>query len=151
MPWPCIPITSLHLTALPGHDGAAAPRRLLTRRVKDYCIARGFSWVASTAHTVCSEADYYEDLLRAYRANKRVRGGSGMRVRVAFWVEGCRPVSGGRAALIVNRTHSRPRLLAPASPPPRRRSSSRITWASTCAARCAPPPSATTRRCWWTR
>ena len=44
------------------------------RRVKDYCIARGFSWVASTAHTVCSEADYYEDLLRAYRANKRVRG-----------------------------------------------------------------------------
>jgi hypothetical protein len=44
--------------------------------VKEYCIGRGFSWVASVASTACPEAEYYEDLLRFYRQQKRVRAGA---------------------------------------------------------------------------
>ena len=43
-------------------------------RVKDFCIARGYSWVASVANTACAEQDYYEELMRHYRAQKRVGG-----------------------------------------------------------------------------
>lgn len=42
------------------------------RRVKDYCIIRGYSWVASAAQTACSEQDYYEELMRHYRSQKRL-------------------------------------------------------------------------------
>ncbi len=44
-------------------------------RVKEHCIQRGFSWNDSLASTSCAEAEYYEDLLRFYRYNYRVRGG----------------------------------------------------------------------------
>ena len=42
-------------------------------RVKEHCIQRGFSWNDSLASTSCAEAEYYEDLLRFYRYNYRVR------------------------------------------------------------------------------
>ena len=47
-----------------------------SRRVKEHCIQRGFSWNDSLASTSCAEAEYYEDLLRFYRYNYRVRGGA---------------------------------------------------------------------------
>ena len=50
---------------------------LCPRRVKDFCIARGYSWVASVANTACPEQDYYEELMRHYRAQKRVGAGVG--------------------------------------------------------------------------
>ena len=43
------------------------------RKVKEYCISRGFSWVGTVANTVVSEHDYYEELVKYYRTNKRVR------------------------------------------------------------------------------
>ena len=46
-------------------------------RVKEHCIQRGFSWNDSLASTSCAEAEYYEDLLRFYRYNYRVRKGVG--------------------------------------------------------------------------
>lgn len=41
-------------------------------RVKEYCINRGFPWVGTVATTVVGEHDYYEELIKFYRANKRV-------------------------------------------------------------------------------
>uniref|UniRef100_A0A1D1ZYZ5 Protein FAM91A1 n=1 Tax=Auxenochlorella protothecoides TaxID=3075 RepID=A0A1D1ZYZ5_AUXPR len=42
------------------------------RKVKTFCIVRGFSWVASVASTVCPEAEYYDDLLAHCRAHRRL-------------------------------------------------------------------------------
>lgn len=42
-------------------------------RVKDYCIHRGFAWISSVANTVCTELEYYEELMKHYRLRKRVR------------------------------------------------------------------------------
>lgn len=42
-------------------------------RVKEHCIIRGFAWDDSLASTSCPEQEYYEDLLRFYRYNNRVR------------------------------------------------------------------------------
>lgn len=44
-----------------------------TCRVKEHCIQRGLPWDDSLASTSCQEQDYYEDLLRFYRYNYRVR------------------------------------------------------------------------------
>jgi hypothetical protein len=44
------------------------------KKVKEYCISKGFSWVGTVANTVVSEHDYYEDLIKFYRSNKRVGG-----------------------------------------------------------------------------
>lgn len=44
----------------------------LLLQVKEYCINRGFSWVGTVANTVMSEHDYYDELIKFYRANKRV-------------------------------------------------------------------------------
>ena len=44
------------------------------RRVKEHCILRGLPWAGSPAAAAAtSESEYYEDLLKVYRANKRVR------------------------------------------------------------------------------
>jgi len=43
-------------------------------RVKEHCIQRGLAWDDSLATTSCGEQEYYEDLLRFYRYNYRVRG-----------------------------------------------------------------------------
>jgi hypothetical protein len=47
---------------------------VLSPRVKEHCIARGFSWADSLAISACKEQEYYEDLLRFYRYNYRVSG-----------------------------------------------------------------------------
>ncbi|KAI3436452.1 hypothetical protein D9Q98_005869 [Chlorella vulgaris] len=57
---------------LPDRFRQAVPEEDWKRRVKEYCIGRGFSWVASVASTACPEAEYYEDLLRFYRQQKRL-------------------------------------------------------------------------------
>ena len=41
--------------------------------MKEHCIQRGLPWDDSLASTSCQEQDYYEDLLRFYRYNYRVR------------------------------------------------------------------------------
>ena len=43
-----------------------------SRRVREYCVQRGFSWAGSAARTICAEQDYYEELVRFYRGAKRV-------------------------------------------------------------------------------
>lgn len=40
---------------LPTHAGKSLPPGKPICRVKDYCIIRGYSWVASAAQTACSE------------------------------------------------------------------------------------------------
>ncbi len=41
--------------------------------MKEHCIQRGLAWDDSLASTSCAEQEYYEDLLRFYRHNHRVR------------------------------------------------------------------------------
>ena len=50
------------------------PSLASTLRVKDFCIARGYSWSASVAQTACGEQEYYDELTRHYRLQKRVSG-----------------------------------------------------------------------------
>ena len=64
-------------------------------RVKEHCIQRGFSWNDSLASTSCAEAEYYEDLLRFYRYNYRVRWG--------LCTAGCRWLSLSRCSHPVTR------------------------------------------------
>ena len=47
-------------------------------RVKEHCIQRGLSWDDSLANTSCQEQEFYEDLLRYYRYNYRVRPGGAL-------------------------------------------------------------------------
>ena len=42
-------------------------------RCKAFCIQNGAQWASSLASTACGEQEYYEDLLRFYRQNYRVR------------------------------------------------------------------------------
>ncbi len=42
-------------------------------RVKEYHIARGAAWAGSPAQSLCSESEYYESLVKAYKSWMRVR------------------------------------------------------------------------------
>lgn len=42
-------------------------------RCKGFCIQNGAQWASSLASSACGEQEYYEDLLRFYRQNYRVR------------------------------------------------------------------------------
>ena len=52
--------------------GTLGPAEWKTR-VKEYCIQRGCIWSGCLAITVCSEQEYYDDLLRLYKQWLRVR------------------------------------------------------------------------------
>ena len=54
-------------------------------RVKEHCIQRGLPWDDSLASTSCQEQDYYEDLLRFYRYNYRVRSASNCQGTPSTW------------------------------------------------------------------
>lgn len=95
--------------------------------VKEFAISRGLSWVGSVANTACPEADYYEELVRYYRGQKRVSACSAstqaLHMLAGCWVGGRHADRPWRAS----RTHSgRPVLLAhrdptttsPTPPPP---------------------------------
>ncbi len=43
------------------------------QRVKEYHIARGAEWAGSPAQQACGEAEYYDSLVKAYKAWLRVR------------------------------------------------------------------------------
>lgn len=45
-----------------------------TFRVKEHCTHRGLPWGASLVSSVCSEQEYYEELMKLYRTWMRVRG-----------------------------------------------------------------------------
>ena len=47
---------------------------LFCRRVRELCIQQGLSWDNSQARSVCSELDYYEELISIYKAWGRVSG-----------------------------------------------------------------------------
>ncbi|PSC69009.1 puromycin-sensitive aminopeptidase isoform X1 [Micractinium conductrix] len=57
---------------LPDRFRATVPEDEWRRRVKDFCIARGYSWSASVAQTACGEQEYYDELTRHYRLQKRL-------------------------------------------------------------------------------
>lgn len=42
------------------------------RKVRGFCMERGQPWASSLAATVCSEHEYYDDLLKFFRAQKRL-------------------------------------------------------------------------------
>lgn len=52
-------------------DATGSLRSGAVCRVKDHCIARGFSWVASLARSICSESEYYDSLIKTYAAQRR--------------------------------------------------------------------------------
>lgn len=43
-------------------------------RVKETCFQQGLQWAGTLAATVCGEQEYYEELLKCYKAWMRVRG-----------------------------------------------------------------------------
>ena len=52
---------------------------------------RGFPWEGSLASTVCGVQDYYEEVLRLYRSQRRVRRASERRVLPATAGGGAAP------------------------------------------------------------
>jgi hypothetical protein len=57
---------SRYLFCTPAHPPGVMPR------VRELCIQRGEAWASSLARVVCSEQDYYEQLVATYQSWARV-------------------------------------------------------------------------------
>eukprot|EP00879_Flechtneria_rotunda_P029146 GHRR01031420.1.p1 GENE.GHRR01031420.1~~GHRR01031420.1.p1 ORF type:complete len:105 (+),score=22.23 GHRR01031420.1:732-1046(+) len=57
---------------LPERIRAILPLAEWTARVREICIQQGLAWNVSMATTVCSEQEYYEELVRKYKGWGRV-------------------------------------------------------------------------------
>ncbi|KAF8055757.1 Fam91a1 [Scenedesmus sp. PABB004] len=53
---------------LPERVRAALPPAEWAARVREFCIQRGAPWATSAARALCGEQEYYDELLRTYRA-----------------------------------------------------------------------------------